>query len=65
MKLYTIIGPLGDCDIPAANPQAAAALYPTRKGHKSSIAQEYVVKCDQTGERFRVIPQAAYIAEKL
>jgi hypothetical protein len=65
MKTWTIIGPLGDCDIQAATPQLAASLYPMAKGYKSSIAQEHIVTCDETKERFKVLAVPRYEAVKI
>jgi hypothetical protein len=65
MKMYTIIGPLGDADIQAATPQPAASLYPMAKGYKSSIAQEYVVTCDETKKRFKVAAFPRYEAVEI
>lgn len=65
MKLWYIIGPLGDCPIQAPTPAQAAALYPTVKGHKTSVALEYIVTCHETGERFKVQAVQRYEAVKI
>lgn len=64
-KTWTIIGPLGDCDIQAPTPAAAAKLYPTLKGWKQSRPTECIVTIQQTGQRFRVARVAAYEATEL
>lgn len=64
-KTWTIIGPLGDCEIQALTPQQAARLYPTLKGWKQSRPTECIVMVLETGQRFRVAQVAAYEATEL